>query len=689
MRENEITLLYHTGWDGPFIHFNGPHGWTQAPGVKMDECQLPGFEGGSWKRYTIEAGMLEFCFNDGGSNWDNPSTGGNYHVNSNGIYIVDNGRVFQIENTFGSSQPNGQQLTNNSAPQTPDTANNSYPSPALLSREPSEPGSLHEPREWVNERPPAPARDNSVTESQLAQNMSSMNIQPAHKRLEQLPHLRKVQQHTGNGNHTDFLLPIAPEASDFHTVAYEVFDDETLHWDGQHHVYLPYMNKEEWKIIGQALTKLHKGATTQNPVLIETSMLSYLDKEHTWDFNGLIHFLDEMLDDQEKFSFFRVTLKNMIASALSIQRDCPKPIPLLCRGMNHAVTLQRAQIVSLLANQFLLTSPTYQKGNLGNFPSLNWSSLFEATAMHCPPYKAAKLRALIHYFNSVTAANADPGAVTFIRRCLDLSNNPNLWLNCDRPLCSLTLAESKLEDCDPEHLQVVFSHKMFAEGFFGRPSAVEEAAHFVCPELLVGRCFIESLAENEAIVVIGAQRFNHLKGHLTDLTYNGPAEDKRRVDRYNRRQRVTVFMDTKSVNVYKQQMKRSAVLRDLNKTLTAFMPLPLRMLGSADVEYLLEVSRDDPTLLCDIATGNWGSGGSRADREIKAIIQIIAASFVGRNIVYHYHNDLQFGHKIESTVAFLREKQVTVSQLYKALVNLCEHVPAKGTFLKRLEASFH
>lgn len=48
---DSIVLLYSTGWDRAFIHYDGGKGWTKAPGVPMTE-KYQGYE--QWKAITGE-----------------------------------------------------------------------------------------------------------------------------------------------------------------------------------------------------------------------------------------------------------------------------------------------------------------------------------------------------------------------------------------------------------------------------------------------------------------------------------------------------------------------------------------------------------------------------------------------------------------------------------------------------------
>ena len=85
---NTITILYATGWHECFAHFNvDDKGWTDPPGWKMTQ------EGDS-KQLVVEGGNMEFCLNNGGSDWDSPP--GNYTVTEPGTYRVSGGAIHKL-----------------------------------------------------------------------------------------------------------------------------------------------------------------------------------------------------------------------------------------------------------------------------------------------------------------------------------------------------------------------------------------------------------------------------------------------------------------------------------------------------------------------------------------------------------------------------------------------------------------
>lgn len=63
----------------------------------------------------------------------------------------------------------------------------------------------------------------------------------------------------------------------------------------------------------------------------------------------------------------------------------------------------------------------------------------------------------------------------------------------------------------------------------GRGRVQEEIRFSVCPELLVSLLFMESMEENEAIVICGFEQFSATCGYAADLEFVGDHKDSAEV----------------------------------------------------------------------------------------------------------------------------------------------------------------
>ena len=61
------------------------------------------------------------------------------------------------------------------------------------------------------------------------------------------------------------------------------------------------------------------------------------------------------------------------------------------------------------------------------------------------------------------------------------------------------------------HLQVDFANRYIGGGVLGHGCLQEEIRFLICPELIVGRLFIEVLDSNEVIEITGAEMYSSYK----------------------------------------------------------------------------------------------------------------------------------------------------------------------------------
>ena len=71
-----------------------------------------------------------------------------------------------------------------------------------------------------------------------------------------------------------------------------------------------------------------------------------------------------------------------------------------------------------------------------------------------------------------------------------------------------------------------------------------------------------------------------------------------------------------------------------------------------------------------VATGNWGCGAFGGDRELKAMIQWIAASESGRAMLYFTFKDKFLSEPLQNIANALLSANVTVGTLYRAILGM-------------------
>lgn len=322
--------------------------------------------------------------------------------------------------------------------------------------------------------------------------------------------------------------------------------------------------------------------------------------------------------------------------------------------------MSQQQISSLLANAFFCTFPhrndTKPGSEYANFPTINFSSLF---ANKKDPdrinQKAEKLRAIFHYFNTVTKESHDQdpakpdGLVTFERISIPPSRLPD-WNKQKMPLRNLHIAsEGYIEKEGTGMLQVDFASKYIGGGVLKSGLVQEEILFLMSPELIVARLFTEKLADNECLKITGPQMYSLSSGYSRSFSWAGPFNDRTKRDTWKRRYRQIVAIDALEFKNPKDQYTKENITRELNKAFVGFHGNPKTA----------------------IATGNWGCGAFNGDHTLKALIQLMAAAVAERDMAYFTFSNKELANEVQEIHEILTKNKVTVDKLYKWLKEFC------------------
>ncbi|MBN3296953.1 PARG glycohydrolase, partial [Amia calva] len=420
--------------------------------------------------------------------------------------------------------------------------------------------------------------------------------------------------------------------------------------DSSHYTKGTFIPGEEsrWKAIKKSLEKLPQKPSVQD---VEKAILKYNPKyKNDWNFDAL-HSFFEHFPKQYRETHSR-TLYKIAELALQLPKLCPKAIPLLKQGRDHAITLSQMQIACLLANAFYCTFPfrnsTNPRAEYANYPDINFHRLFGQWSER----KLEKFKTIFHYFKTVT--DKEPhGLVTFERRHL---TKPYSWDCANEKLTDLHVtAEGNIETEGKEMLQVDFACKLVGGGVLGSGLVQEEIRFLINTELIVSRLFTEKLGDQDCLRIIGTQRYSIYSGYSDSYKWDGPFEDLTPRDEWHRRITEIVAIDALEFKHYNEQFNIGKVNRELNKAFCGFQ-------GDR---------RTDPSLQSAVATGNWGCGAFKGDAKLKALIQMMAASAARRNLVYFTFGDQDLRGKLENIHSFLREQNVTMARLYSVLEMYC------------------
>lgn len=425
------------------------------------------------------------------------------------------------------------------------------------------------------------------------------------------------------------------------------------HWDDDY-VRMPYSDKSlfpitengvdviklRWKLIVDSLSEpINSGRELEEAIRKYNSSLPEL--------TALRKYFDE-LDEEENECFFKNLLPKIISLALQLPQILPGSLPLLKKHCNRSVSLSQQQIASLLANAVLCTFP-WRKKVANAYPGVNFVSLYMADKRAQRQNFYEKLKCIFNYFHLVTKS-MPLGVVTFERKYIPKSNIPR-WDSLDNYLKDTKVhidSSGTIEDNGLGFLQVDFANKNVGGGVLGYGCVQEEIRFVICPELIIGRLFIEQLTDLEAVIVTGVQRYSKYSGYAETFAWEGPFYDETPYDEYGRRRTTVCIIDATRYNKSFHQFYPSAMLREVNKAFVGFS-------SRATIN------------LAPVATGNWGCGAFQGSLYLKSLLQLMACNATGRHLIYYTFGNEEFKDDFYKMYLFLSKNNIKVEQLWRFL----------------------
>ncbi|CAF0733922.1 unnamed protein product [Adineta steineri] len=456
--------------------------------------------------------------------------------------------------------------------------------------------------------------------------------------------------------HTFLIKPFKYTSTDPDAEPQAFYENGTYvdEWD-QNYVRLPcsqsYINKngtQRWSIIQESLIKLQH--------LAETHMASMDDIKETieecagrnYELNCLERLLNEVYTVDERAHFMSIVLSNICTLALNVDKICSRPPPLLRIGSNRTVTMSQKQAASLLSCAFFCLFPRRFNQKVGseyeNYQNPNFNTLFQGGRKGGTTWKLQKLKCVFHYFHRITEKMPN-GVISFRRYQLPESCVPK-WTESTEPLCKIHVTKNKtIEDMDGL-LQVDFANKYIGGGVMNEGCVQEEIRFVICPEMLLSLLLCEVIQPNECIFLIGCERFSSYRGYSTSFQFKDNYIDETPKDSWGRKLCHVVAMDAIAFYNRSSQYTIKNMKRELIKAYTCFrVPAALTDLKAG------------------IATGNWGCGAFNGNKQLKAIIQLIAASQAGRPLVYLTFRDQNLVLSFYKVYKYLLDEKATVKDL--------------------------
>ncbi|KAL6050958.1 poly(ADP-ribose) glycohydrolase [Balamuthia mandrillaris] len=255
------------------------------------------------------------------------------------------------------------------------------------------------------------------------------------------------------------------------------------------------------------------------------------------------------------------------------------------------------------------------------------------------------------------------GRVSFRRKVLHKREVPR-WSKSKNPLSEVRIFdEGRIEDAGFGVLQADFANRFLGGGVLHQGCVQEEIRFTTNPELIAGMLLCEAMQDNEAIVMKGAEQYSEYSGYGLGLKYEGNVYDKTPRDRAGRREIEIVAMDATQFFDTSKQWQDELIHRELNKAFIAFAERP-----TPSSPFVLRP-------LSAIATGHWGCGVFRGNKELKSILQWMAASEAGRPLFYFTFGakgETAFVEALAEVVRLAETQGMTVGKLYKWVLKYCQ-----------------
>ena len=346
---------------------------------------------------------------------------------------------------------------------------------------------------------------------------------------------------------------------------------------------LPHDDPAHWGRVRSALA----GAPLRSVRDLQQALSHYNSATAACTFSPLVMLLSG--DPAQEREFFGARLHGIIGLALELPALFPSRLPVLDRAPCRAA-LTRKQVASLLANIFLSTFPERRRARgqaeahaLSPVDCLVLFGLGEgrggqeggdagSDARLC----AEKLKCLLHYFGFALQRLREDGAwaaetVEVVRRGSPTRGTD--WRASAARLGDITVtvrSEGRIEEAAAD-FEADFANAHVGGGVLGRGCVQEEIRFLIAPELIVSKVLCSRLADDESLLICGAQVVSRYTGYRQSFRWSGPVHPP---ESEGATRRVVTVMDALDTHRHPaRQFSRKHMVRELDKAAGAFARL--------------------------------------------------------------------------------------------------------------------
>jgi hypothetical protein len=350
----------------------------------------------------------------------------------------------------------------------------------------------------------------------------------------------------------------------------------------------------------------------------------------------------ELVDMFERIKRFALKLPKLFADG----RICRLGNRKYC---SSSLQLTRLQVLCLLCHMTLCTLKS-SKHTLYWVTFQNWLNDGRTCAV-------AYLRTLFEYFRqtfSIESLETDPfmnESILFKRNSVE-DDVEKLMAANSSSICSVRLhLDGSIDDAYAQHsAQVDFANCDIGYGVTGTQ---EEMLFGASPELCVSMLFCNTLEPNEAICICGPRKVAIFDGYGLNVTVRSFLELNETTTRASRQRRI-IAIDALNLSdeyqtdlLFGKQLSIENLSRELIKAYAGFSFIKFGK----------------------IATGHWGCGSFAGHKQLKALVQFIAASLTQNELEYYCYGDVNFQEDFSHFMANM-PKNLTTLELWRVVVNL-------------------
>ncbi|GAB2294210.1 hypothetical protein Dimus_028428 [Dionaea muscipula] len=452
--------------------------------------------------------------------------------------------------------------------------------------------------------------------------------------------------------------------------------------------------------------------------------------------DGYALFFDEFLSREEARKWFGevipamarlllrfpALLESHYRSADSVLAGVETGLRLLRSQQSGIVILSQELIGAILTCSFFCMFPTAKRYST-HLPMINFDLLLASLYERYNESQENKIKCIIHYFERIYSS-IPPGYVSFERKVLPMEQNlhfvtyplTEFWATSKVPLCQFEVCRSGLIENHLEGaLEVDFANEYLGGGALHMGCVQEEIRFMINPELIAGMLFLPSMSDNEAIEIVGTERFSDYSGYASSFRFSGDYMDQREIGSLGRRNTRIIAIDALCWPGFRQY-GLDCLLREVNKAFCGFLDqskyhyhqivlhdsrtgladdnggasfVPHNQVSPSNRD--VTISNDNKEVkMCEgqiddirgtssnllnhqndagVATGNWGCGAFGGDPELKTVIQWLAASQALRPQVSYYTFEMKALENLDQVTQWILSHKWTVGDLWTLMVD--------------------